>query len=203
MNKLTTSLGIALLGLSVGLGATSASAGGKKFIDIDVNIGGHNHRPGGHGHPGDVPPQGQLNHFPGQAGHFPGQAGQGSDNGIRCIRAPCKVHVNRGSGKGTKGAADWAREARERNEAVQRHDAAVKKMEADHAAEVAKQNANLKPGEKPIKSTGKLKVTTLGDKQVASCKQQVAIQFVNKSGGVTSVAEAKRREAQCVTMFRD
>lgn len=37
----------------------------------------------------------------------------------------------------------------------------------------------------------------------AACKQQVALQFVHKSGGVTTVEEAKNRQAQCETMFRD
>ncbi|MCK1386332.1 hypothetical protein [Bradyrhizobium sp. 21] len=47
MNKLYTSLSIALVALSFGFGATSANAGEKRgFFDIDINIGNHDHRPG-------------------------------------------------------------------------------------------------------------------------------------------------------------
>jgi hypothetical protein len=158
MNKLATTLGLALLGFSVGFAGT-ASAKDWRYRHRDWS--------------GQDPRPSRVDRTPSQSRHFPGSRGK--------------------------------RDATERADAAakQRHDAAVKKMQSDRDAEVAKHNANLKPGEKPIKSTGRAKGGTLGDKQVANCKQQVAIQFVNKSGGVTSVAEAKRREAQCVTMFRD
>jgi hypothetical protein len=159
MNKLATTLSLALLGLVVGFGDVPANA--KDW--------GRRHRDWS----GQDPRPSHIDRAPGQSRHFPGSRGK--------------------------------RDATERADAAakQRHDAAVKKIQTDHAEKIAKQNANLKPGEKPIKSTGKARGQTLGEKQVANCKQQVAIQFVNKSGGVTSVEEAKRRQAQCVTMFRD
>ncbi len=74
MNRLAITFGVALLCLSVGFGGVPASAKDR--------AGGHRDQSG------QVPPPGQINHFPGQAGHFP-------DNGIRCIRAPCDFEVHR------------------------------------------------------------------------------------------------------------
>jgi hypothetical protein len=115
------------------------------------------------------------------------------------------VDINIGSdhrgNRGSDDGHDWAEKRRAKldaDEAAERHRDAKAKAKADYEAQ---QNANRKPGDKVIKATGS--VLTLGDRQVKSCQQQVAIQFVHKSGGVTTVDEAKRRQAQCVTMFRD
>lgn len=162
MNTLSKIATVAFIGLSIGFGATAASASSQRFLDVNINVGGGKGQGGGHG-----------------GGH-----------GVQT------------SGPSREIPRDWwkKRQAHIANEAAAAERFKDAKEKARAEAE-AKANANVKPGEKPVKVT--TSVMTLGQKQIKACKQQVAIQFVNKSGGVTTSAQAQSKMKQCELMFRD